>query len=90
MGPLVRLGERLLRELRVQVMYVLHGIRRADVFAEIAVQPDTLSLDVIQARLLARKKERRPHSGRGGGSGNGGGGGSNNSRRPGNGRAGAQ
>ena len=80
--PLVRLGDRLLRELRVQVMYVLHGIRRADVFAEIAVQPDTLSLDVIQARLLARKKQRRPQSGRGGGSGNG----SSNSRRQGNGR----
>ena len=90
--PFVALGDRLLQELHVQHMFVVHGIRRAEVTAKLA-QRSERTLEVIQAELLAARQKKTRTAGRGGGGRGGSGGGGNGGgggRSSGNARAGAQ
>ena len=73
-------------------MFVVHGIRRAEVTAKLA-QRSERTLEVIQAELLAARQKKTRTAGRGGGGRGGSGGGGNGGgggRSSGNARAGAQ
>ena len=89
-APMARLGERLLLELRQQHLYVVHGLKKSEVVAELATQdqPPGACLAQVTARLLARKKAQALRGGRSGGRGGGGGRNSNNNNGGGGGNGG--
>ena len=69
--PFVALGERLLQELHMQHMFVVHGIHRAEVTTKL-VQRSERTLEVIQAELLAARQKKTWTAGCGGGGSRGG------------------
>ena len=95
-GAFVRLGERLLKDLRIQFFFVVDGVRRADLVSGLKQRGmKAAAEDELGALASQLRQKGKPATGRAkvrakGGRGGGGGNGAAKSSGPGNGRAGAQ